>query len=132
MSLIGSVAGALIGIIGATISHSRKMQDINKLLAVIEQQKSEVMRTDASNVQGETSNTSVESELPAAQLGIPTGIPSDNPKAESISEGQIANLLSDTESNLEYKMKLNSLATVVATYSLIAITIPVILKLLSD
>lgn len=41
---------------------------------------------------------------------------------------ELSNLIHETESNLEYKMKINSLATVAITYALIAVTVPLLIK----
>lgn len=44
---------------------------------------------------------------------------------------ELSKLIHDTGSNLEYKMKLNALATVAVTYALIAVTVPLFLKFFS-
>lgn len=41
---------------------------------------------------------------------------------------ELSNLICETGSNLEYKMKLNALATVAVTYGLIAVTVPLLVK----
>lgn len=41
---------------------------------------------------------------------------------------ELSILIHETESNLEYKMKINALATVAVTYALIAVTVPLLIK----
>jgi hypothetical protein len=53
-------------------------------------------------------------------------------QTDNISEDKIVEKISLTESNLEYKMKINAITTVAAIYALIAITLPIILRLFPD
>lgn len=120
LSVIGSVVGAGLGIIGTSINYGFKRRDFNKMLQLIETHNSELSRT-AQDMP--TSGQSPQGQEVVRPVQLDTSTQTTQLKEETIVE-----TILNTESNLEYKMKVNSLATVVLTYALIAVTLPLILK----
>ena len=120
LSVIGSIVGACLGIIGTSINYGFKKRDFNRMLNLIETQNSEFNRVTESRLK----------PLEAEQSQpIPmTSKNSMQTQTEHINEETIVETILNTGSNLEYKMKVNTLATVVLTYALIAVTIPLILR----
>src|ERR1700761_6522155 len=108
---MGSIIGACLGIIGTSINYGLKKRDIQKLVHMIEVQNSQKNSSDSQTIEEETV--------------VPIEVKSSETQTE-IRSDKIVEIISSTESNLEYKMKVNSLMTVVTTYALIAITLPLI------
>lgn len=119
LSIIGSVVGAVLGIIATSINHALKMRDVRQLVKIIETQ-------NLVNSKPETTVlTSTSDNVKSYQVAQSQTEPFQN-------ENQIVQIITTTESNLEYKMKINSLTTVIATYALLAVTLPIIIKFLTD
>lgn len=114
--MILSIVGACLGIIATSINYALKKKDFKEILEYIKQHVDKSYSNDESafvsrpikHVENRTIETQTESL----------------PKLDEIVE-----VINTTESNLEYKMKINSLATIAALYSLLALTVPFILKL---
>ncbi|RWS16201.1 coiled-coil domain-containing protein 51-like isoform X1 [Dinothrombium tinctorium] len=130
LSLIGSIVGALLGIVATSINHALKMKDFKQLVKAIETKNSTT-----SEVADQLRNDIVRS-LPTVDRG--TQVEALDVKGAKVllqenlekSSIKVAEILSVAESNLEYKMKMNAIVTVVTTYALIAITLPLIIKFL--
>jgi hypothetical protein len=153
LSLIGSVAGAILGIIATSINHALKMKDVKQLVKAIETQNAvntELILNGTSN-QVKTSDEEIQTTSSSSQTssdpvihevrfqgkeettsGDATSTPSSTSSSTPSSDPHWAELLSNTESNLEYKMKVNSLTTVVLTYALIAISVPILMRIFGD
>lgn len=135
LSLIGSIVGALLGIIGTSINHAMKRNDFKKILEAIEtsSQSQELMIDKVlkdvkfSNESSSPPSLSVKPSQTTAQEQSSPATPPTIPF-----ETQIESLIQTTESNLEFKMKMNALATVAALYALFAFTVPLILKFIGD
>lgn len=113
--MILSIVGACLGIIATSINYALKKKDFKEILEYIKNHVDKSYSNDIafdsrpiSHVENRTIETQTESL----------------PKLDEIVE-----VINTTESNLEYKMKINSLATIAALYSLLALTVPFILKL---
>ena len=120
---MGSIIGACLGIIGTSINYGLKKRDIQKLVHMIEVQNSQ---NHSLSLNASDSETKIEEKTV-----FPIEVKSTETQTE-IRSDKIVEIISSTESNLEYKMKVNSLMTVVTTYALIAITLPLILRAFSD
>lgn len=123
LSLIGSIIGALLGILGTSINHAMKRNDFKKIIDAIETstQSQELLVKKVIEDVKEVTPTSTSSESS-----------SDTIQAKEDLESQIQSLIQTTESNLEFKMKMNALTTVTVLYALIAITVPLIFKFIGD
>ena len=134
LSVIGSIIGALIGIIGSSINNAMKMKEFkNIVLSSIQAQQLSSSGYMAEGI-GKSSNNSVLAQS-SEELG-------EIEKKRQILEEQhaklgeeirkrdqeLSNLIHETGSNLEYKMKINALATVAVIYASIAVTIPLLIK----
>ena len=123
LSLIGSIIGAALGIIGTSINHAMKRNDFKKILEAIE----------TSNQSQELLVKRVIEDAKEVSYAPPQEhkIEAQTVNAESL-ETQIESLIQTTENNLEFKMKMNALTTVTVLYALIAVTLPLIMKLTGD
>lgn len=132
--------GAVLGIVATSINHAMKMNDLKRILTAIEAQNNVVIAKTTEVLDNENELNLVE-DKDVVVKAVPvsddisssvTTIPSEQFRPSTADISDISAMLSSTESNLEYRMKLNTLATVVGTYALIAITFPIVLRLLGD
>ncbi|CAG2106755.1 unnamed protein product [Medioppia subpectinata] len=122
LSMFGTIVGACLGIIAASINHAFKRRDFKELAQMIELTK---------NYKLEVTNTSIPDTV-REETPVLVEKTSIQTQTDNRNEDKIVEIITNTESNLEYKMKVNSLTTVVATYALIAITLPIIIRFLGD
>lgn len=116
--MIGSIIGACLGIIATSVNHALKRKDFKAIAHLIETQNNP--------------NIGMPSlAIPVSDTKTLTKVTTET-QTDNNSEDKIVEVISLTESNLEYKMKVNSIATVAATYALIAITLPIIVRLFTD
>jgi len=130
LSLIGSIVGALLGVIGTSINHAMKRSDFKKILEAIETQEILVMKAieDAKDV---SSSANEDQSSPASDKENQSQGQSITTVSEDF-ESQLQSLIQTTENNLEFKMKMNALTTVAVLYALIAVTMPILFKLTGD
>ncbi|RWS21405.1 hypothetical protein B4U80_06460 [Leptotrombidium deliense] len=120
LSLIGSVVGALLGIIATSINHALKMKDFKQLVKAIET-KNVSLTSVVEDEQFTDKEIQVATlDVTGAKVLIQENLEESNKKIEEI--------MLNAETNLEYRMKINAIVTVVMTYALIAVTIPLIMK----
>lgn len=172
-SIIGSVVGAVIGIIGTTINNYRRMKELRSIVQTstestqdyksiamqlcdavkFQNSKHDAFLSDIREVvQVRDSNPSKSTrQISSTQIGdIVEMLKRQDVKLTEELSGlkqllgekdskestsnviyvgpQMEDLLSQTERNLEWKIKLNSLATVTFIYGAFALTIPIILN----
>ncbi|KAI1301657.1 hypothetical protein HDE_02767 [Halotydeus destructor] len=122
LSLVGSVVGAFLGVVGASINHSVKMKDFKKVLEVIEGQNALYLAREnfADENMSNADTMSAETTAQVDEVPITFNQPFDDAK--------LAQLLLVTQNNIDHRMRQNLLVTVAATYALLVITIPLILK----
>lgn len=144
LSLILSIVGALLGIIGTTVNHSLKMKDFKKILDTIQVQQQQ-LQTVAQTEAGSADTKEFVSHLRALSQKT---VDNHHQKTSEVNDksleliskleesqklnNELTDLIQATKSSIEYKMKVNALMTVVITYGLIAITVPIISKFLGD
>ena len=127
LSLIGSIVGALLGIIGTSVNHAMKRSDFKRILEAIESSSQNQQQLVEKVLQDVKETTT---PLPSESQEEETNQVNSCHK-ESL-ENQIESLIQTTESNLEFKMKMNALTSVAVLYALIAVTLPLIMKFISD
>jgi hypothetical protein len=116
--VIGSIIGACLGIIATSVNHALKRKDFKAIAHLIETQNNP-------NI-GMTSLA-----IPVSNTNTLTKVTTET-QTDNNNEDKIVEIISLTESNLEYKMKINAITTVAATYALIAITLPFIVRFFPD
>ena len=126
LSLLGSLVGALLGVIATTINYALKKSDFNKILEAIENQ---------SRIQQEAVALIATSDDP--RPFDPKSQVSPQEQSELLIESEekqarLVELIENSHSELEYKMKVNAIIVVVVSYALIAVTMPIIFKLFGD
>lgn len=138
LSIILSIFGALLGIIGTSINHAMKMKDFKQILNTIQAQQAQLNGGSLNNEGNESISRNVVLAQSRDKLEEVKRkkklLQEQNEKLEEEIRSrnqELSKLIHDTGSNLEYKMKLNALATVAVTYALIAVTVPLFLKFFS-
>ena len=141
-----SIAGALLGIVGTTVNHSLKMKDFKKILAAIQeqqrlqsQQHSElIMHQEHLKPSASIATTSNSSSQYEEDFSVTS---EQSQKTEELIQrlqesqklnSELSDLIEASKTSIEYKMKVNALMTVVITYGLIAISLPIIFKFLGE
>lgn len=139
LSVIGSIIGAALGIIATSINHALKRRDFKELAKMIESQNLQNSNLPANNNNNPTemmaSIAGSENKTIASPQTIEMVVPQKSTETQTdleMKQDKIVEYISVAESNLEYKMKVNALTTVAATYALIAITLPIIIRFLTD
>ncbi|XP_067133843.1 mitochondrial potassium channel-like [Centruroides vittatus] len=192
-SIIGSICGAVIGIIGTSINNRMRMKELRGLVSeasdqnklhllvndltnvmktqhrqivdfVSDLKKSLILQGNLHEVKGKINNSSMltDVELPYEKLETQTdeilsliqkqekmmaqemkevkvlvnSLRASKPEIDNKSDdipaiyvgNDVERLLKDAEKNLEFKMKINSLATVAFIYGAFAITLPIIFQ----
>ncbi|XP_074646285.1 mitochondrial potassium channel-like [Tubulanus polymorphus] len=165
-SILGSMVGAFIGILGATVNNFLRNREIRKLGKTVERQHDEIesILVDFKNNAGIVglSTRGKPDESVTVKLGDSSNDVSqllqnqDKHLKKQIAEikqivlssaaagaagaatdssidsrvvyigPQIHDMLNDTEKNLEYKIKINSLATVAFVYGALAVAVPIL------
>lgn len=112
LAALGSVAGALLGIIATTINYALKKNDFKRILEAIENRQ--------------------EPQVIVVPEVAPATESADNSKIQE----QIVELIDTlrtthelSQSDLEYKTKVNAIILVATSYALIALTMPLIFKI---
>ncbi|XP_054159545.1 mitochondrial potassium channel-like [Oppia nitens] len=145
LSMLGTIIGACLGIIATSVNHAFKRRDFKELAKMIETSNASkvALNSSSSSVATTTSeplaheNNSMASNATIAKSTVITMTTTNETQTDPQSttrddDNKIVECIANTESNLEYKMKVNSLTTVVVTYALIAITLPIIIRVFSD
>ena len=159
-SVIGSVVGALIGITGATLNNFLRNRELKKLGQTVRSQHSEIesLLVDFKSSVNELGGLKPSEEIAAkggdgSTLDILKTLKGQNENANvqlgdikqlvlaqgrGLGEGavvyvgpEIEGLLGGLAEDLEYKIKINSLATVAFAYGAIAVAIPILYALFS-
>ena len=128
LSLLGSLVGALLGVIATTINYALKKSDFKRILEAIENQ---------SRIQQEAVALIVPSDDPRSKSNDQKSqVLADEQKQllmkNEEKQAQLAELIETSRSDLEYKMKVNTIIIVAASYALIAVTMPLIFKIFGD
>lgn len=138
LSVIGSIIGACLGIIATSINYALKRKDFKEIAKMIENQyvhAHSIAGVDASETSLVRAHLSpnepkaVEDERLRHKVevsSVETQTDCDH------DENKIVEYITLTESNLEYKMKIHSIATVAAIYAMVAIILPIVIKMFSD
>ena len=128
LSLLGSLIGAALGIIGTSINHALKNRDFKKILAAIESKnhKEQSAFNEVEHRPNEPSNDSDIVEKVSSRVIAQVN------EREKPREAEIFQRIGESESSLQYRMKVNAICTVTATYILIAVTLPLIMRLCGD
>lgn len=128
LSLLGSLIGAALGIIGTSINHALKNRDFKKILQAIESQSNKehaVFNEVEHHSEGTLSDSDVIDKISARVIA-------QIDERQKPQEAEIIQRIEESERSLQHQIKVNALFTVTATYILIAVTIPLIMRLCGD
>lgn len=126
LSLLGSLIGAALGIIGTSINHALKNRDFKKILQAIEVQSQQIQ------LQSEQLVFNHEQKIQPIEEGHSETVIHINEKPEEKVDDAVIKRIQESEVCLRHQMNFNSLATVGATYLLIVVTLSFMMKIIGD
>jgi hypothetical protein len=127
LSLMGSLIGAALGIIGTSINHALKNKDFKKILQAIQSHK-DTEQSDFNEGEHDM-NLLSKDVIEDVVKEVSSRMIQHMDKQEQQPQSEIMDRIRESESILQHQMRLNAICTITATYILIAVTLPLISRL---
>lgn len=130
LSLMGSLVGALLGILGTSINHAMKNKEMKKILEAIEasyaNQEELVKRLQENNMAVRTAPISEHLTESDKRVSNQQEVPSTTPQPQ-IDMESLETLITEAKEDLEKKIQTNTLIQTIALSSLLLLTIASVL-----